>query len=194
METNMNDTEENPPTTDGLQERLATLEEEVREYKDKYLRLLAEIDNTRKRMQKEKLESTRFSIENVLGELLDPIDNMENALKFTEQMPTEVRNWALGFQMILGQFKDVLSNHGVVAFHSEGTSFDPNWHHAIETEEADHIPEGTIIQEFVKGYKSGDRTLRPARVKVVIAPGKNKQHSGDAASKDALPEDIKSEK
>ena len=176
----MNDTEEQqPPSMEGsLQEHIRALEEEMKEYKDKYLRLLAEIDNTRKRMQKEKQEMTRFAIDNALGELLGPIDNMENALQFTEKMSDEVRNWALGFQMILGQFKDALCSHGVVAFDSHGTLFDPNWHHAIETEETDAIPEGTIVQEFVKGYKSGDRTIRPARVKVAVAPGKSK----DAAS------------
>src|ERR1700722_9381557 len=156
MEIHMNDTEEQPPITG--QTELQSLEEEVKEYKDKYLRLLAEIDNMRKRMQKEKQEMTRFTIENVLEDLLGPIDNMENALKFIEQASDEVRNWAQGFLMILEQFKEALSSHGVVPFHSEGAIFDPNWHHAIETEETDAIPEGTIIQEFVKGYKSGDRT------------------------------------
>jgi molecular chaperone GrpE len=167
----MNDTQAEAALPE--QDQIRALEEEVKDYKDKYLRLLAEIDNTRKRMQKEKQEMTRFAIDNALGELLGPIDNMENALKFTEKMSDEVRNWALGFQMILGQFKDALGNHGVVPFDSEGSVFDPNWHHAIETEETDEIPEGTILQEFVKGYKSGERTLRPARVKVAVAPGKN---------------------
>ncbi len=72
-------------------------EEELKEYKDKYLRLLAEIDNTRKRMQKEKQEMTRFAVENVIAEILGPIDNLENALQFTEQMSEEMRNWAQGF-------------------------------------------------------------------------------------------------
>ncbi len=148
------------------------LEEELSEYKDKYLRLLAETENTRKRMQKERQEMTRFAVENVITEILAPIDSMENALKFTEQLSDELRNWAQGFQMILGQFKDVLSNHGVIPFHSEGMQFDPHLHYAIEIEETEEKPEGTIIQEFVKGYKSGDRTVRPARVKVAKPPEK----------------------
>src|ERR1700733_4995432 len=104
-------------------------------YKDKYLRLLAEIDNTRKRLQKEKQDMTRFAVENALEELLEPIDNMENALKFVETMSEEVRNWAIGFQMILGQFKEVLHTNGITPFSSEGMRFDPSRHHAIETEE-----------------------------------------------------------
>ena len=161
------------------------IETELKGCKDKYLRLLAEMENMRKRMQKEKQEMTRFAVENVLEELLSPIDNMENALKFTENLSAEVRNWAVGFQMILGQFKDVLTNHGVVPFNSENAPFNPHWHHAIETEETDAIPAGTIVKEFVKGYKSGDRAVRPARVKVAIAPGKtqNNNEAQDASLK-----------
>jgi molecular chaperone GrpE len=98
---------------------------------------------------------------------------MENALKFTEKMSDEVRNWAYGFQMILGQFKDALGAHGIVPFDSQGALFDPHWHHAIEREETEDVAEGTILQEFVKGYKSGDRAIRPAQVKVAVAPEKN---------------------
>jgi molecular chaperone GrpE len=145
-------------------------QDQQEDYRDKYLRLLAEIDNTRKRMQKEKQEMTRFAVENAIGEILGPIDNLENALQFTEHLSSEMRNWAQGFTMILGQFKDVLANHGVTAFHSEGAQFDPTLHYAIETEETDAKPEGTILKEYVKGYRSGDRTIRPARVKVAAKP------------------------
>src|SRR5579871_5110982 len=111
----------------------AAPEDELKEYKEKYLRLLAEIDNTRKRMQKEKQEMTRFAVDNVIAEILGPIDSLENALQFTQHLSEEMRNWAQGFLMILGQFKDVLANHGVTSFHSEGTLFNPQIHHAIET-------------------------------------------------------------
>jgi molecular chaperone GrpE len=145
-------------------------EDELKEYKDKYLRLLAETDNMRKRMQKEKQEMTRFAVENVIAEILGPIDNLENALQFTQHMSEEMRNWAQGFTMILGQFKDVLSNHGVTSFHSEGMQFDPHMHFAIEKEETDEKPEGTILKEYVKGYRSGEHIVRPARVKVAVPP------------------------
>ena len=147
-------------------EILSPIEEESNEYKDKYLRLLADMENPRKRMQKEKQEATRFAIENVMGDILLPIDNLENALKFTDQMSEETRNWALGFQMILTQFKEVLQEQGIVPFDSVGTAFNPHLHEAVEMEETDQFASGTIIQEFMRGYKCGDRTVRPARVKV----------------------------
>ena len=140
--------------------------EEAVDYKDKYLRLLADVENARKRMQKEKQEMVRFGIENVLGEILSPMDSMENALKFADTMSGEVKNWAMGFQMILAQFKDVLSQNGVAPFVSEGQKFDAAKHEAVEMEETEAAAEGTILKEFVKGYSRGDRIIRPARVKV----------------------------
>lgn len=153
------------PATE-MQPEEKSLEQEMTEYKDKYLRTLADMENTRKRMQKEKQEMTRFAVDNVLTELLPPIDNLENALKFAGNMSDEIRQWAIGFEMILGQFKEVLHNHGVTSFVSEGEFFDPHLHHAIEIEETDAHPEGMILKEFVKGYRHKEHTIRPARVKV----------------------------
>jgi len=139
------------------------------DFRDKYLRLLAEMENSRKRMQKEKQETMRFAIENVLAEVIGPMDSLENALSSTSQMSPEIRNWAMGFQMILTQFKDVLLQHGVAPFTSEGELFDPSRHEAVETEETENAPEGTILKEFIKGYRCGERIIRPARVKVAKA-------------------------
>jgi molecular chaperone GrpE len=145
-------------------------EDIVIDYEEKYLRLLAELENTRKRMQKERQESVRFAIENAISEFLPIMDNFENALNFAKNTSKEVQNWASGFQMILTQFKDILHNHGIVAFHSEGNQFDPYLHEAVEIEETDEHEEGIIIKEFARGYKSQNRTIRPAKVKVTKKP------------------------
>ncbi len=158
--------EQPPPSVETTNE--AALPEE--DYKDKYMRLLAEMENTRKRLQKEKQEMMRFAVENVIAEFITPMDNLENALRFTQNMSQETLNWARGFEMILGQFKDILHNHDVSAFHSVGGHFDPHMHEAVEVEETADSTEGTILHEYVKGYKSGQRTLRPARVKVAKKP------------------------
>lgn len=165
--------------------------EEQNGYKDKYLRLLADVDNTRKRMQKERQEMTRFAVENVISEILLPIDNLENALQFTQHMSDEVRNWAQGFTMILGQFKEVLANHGVTPFASNGAKFDPNLHYAIESEETTEKAEGTILKEYVKGYRSGERTVRHAKVKVAVAP-QTKNTEGEPQPQDAAAPSIES--
>lgn len=143
---------------------------ELSEYKDKYLRVLAESENARKRLQKEKQEMIQYSLQNVIVDFLDPIDHMENALKYTQQMSEEVKHWAIGFQMILTQFKDVLTNNGVVPFDSMGKPFDPHFHEAVEAIATKEAAPNTVINESVKGYKMGDRIIRPARVKVAKAP------------------------
>ena len=167
------------PEVAAAEQSMQKLEEEIKQYKDKYLLLLAEGDNARKRMQKEKQEMTRFAIENVMAEILQPIDNFENALNASGGASKEVQNWAMGFQMILSQFKDVLNSHGIVAFHSEGTDFDPHKHEAVEVEETDEYPEGVVIKEFIKGYKCGDRIIRPARVKVSKKPASSEEKLED---------------
>jgi len=124
------------------------------------------MENTRKRLQKEKQDMMRFSIDNVIADFLLPMDNLENALKHTQGMSQETINWVRGFEMILGQFKDVLSQNGVASFASTGTAFDPHLHEAVEVEELEECTDGTILIEYTKGYKSGSRIIRPARVKV----------------------------
>ncbi len=148
---------------------IADLQKQLDDMKDKYLRALADGENARKRLAKEKQEIVRFAIENAIGEFLPAIDHFENALRFAESATGDVKNWAIGFQMILSQFKEVLQNYGINAFHSEGNLFDPHLHDAVEIDETDHAPEGTILKEFTKGYKSSARTIRPARVKVARA-------------------------
>jgi molecular chaperone GrpE len=139
-------------------------------WKDKYLRALAEQENMRKRIGREKQEMVSFGIENAIAEFLPAIDNFENALRFAEHGEGAVKNWAIGFEMILSQFKEVLYNHGIVSFHSEGNHFDPQVHEAVEIVETTEHPDGTIMHEFTKGYKSATRTIRPARVKVAKHP------------------------
>lgn len=157
---------------ENVQEKL---EIELKEYKDKYFRALADGENTRKRLQKEKIESQSFAIQNAILDFLQPLDHFEQALKASVQASKEVQNWVVGFQMILSQLKQVLESHDVTSFESVGKEFDPHFHEAIETEERDDVAEGTVLQEFLRGYKMGTRVIRPARVKVAI--GVNKENN-----------------
>jgi molecular chaperone GrpE len=168
---------EQPP-----EDPMESLQKQLQEMKDKYLRTLADGENARKRLAKEKQEIVSFGIENTICDFLPAIDNFENALKFAESASSEVKNWAVGFQMILNQFKQVLQNYGICAFQSEGCLFDPNYHDAVETEETLNVPESTVLKEFTKGYKSASRTIRPARVKVARAPRKAAEPDPDPVS------------
>jgi molecular chaperone GrpE len=158
-------------------EELKAIKKESLEYKDKYLRLLADSDNARKRLQKERQEISRYALENIVLDFLKPLDNLENALKFAQGMSDEVKNWAFGFQMILTQFKDILASHGITVIESQGTAFDPHLHEAIEMVETDSYAPGIIVEENIRGYKMGDRMIRPARVKVAkTISTNNSQH------------------
>lgn len=167
-------------------DELRQIKKESMEYKDKYLRLLADADNARKRLQKERQELIQYALENVMIDFLRPLDNFENALKFADQMSDEVKNWAFGFQMILTQFKDVLANNGVMPVQSqEGAQFDPHYHEAIEIIETNEYRPGTIVEECVRGYKMGDRTIRPARVKVAKEASQDKNNQQQESNKEA---------
>lgn len=155
---------EQPPS------EIETLKKEASEYKDKYLRALAEIENTRKRLSREKIESQSFAVQNIVADLLQPIDHLEQALKHAEGASKEIAHWAVGFEMILQQLRQVITDHGATQFDSLGCAFDPHLHEAVETEERDDVAEGIVVFEFQKGYKLAGRVIRAARVKVSAKP------------------------
>lgn len=147
-------------------EELEKLRAQVKDHQDKYLRLLAESENARKRLQKEKIELQAYARENIICEFLNPIDHFEKALNFREGISEEVKNWMVGFDMILTQFKDILFQNDIKPIDSLGKIFNPHFHEALEAEENDEYPINTIIKEYVRGYQMGDRMIRPSKVKV----------------------------
>ncbi|MCH9626928.1 MAG: Protein GrpE [Chlamydiales bacterium] len=165
----MSEEEENPTEIDEVEQ----LKESLKEAQDKYLRVLAESENARKRMQKERQDTMKYAIEGILVEFLHPLDNLEKALHFAESMSDEVRTWAVGFEMLLNQFKQILNNHGVEEYHSVGKVFDPHLHEAVEMVETTDYAPGVVVEELVRGYKMGERPIRVARVNVAKAPGEN---------------------
>jgi len=164
-----------PVTVSITDIELETLRREAEEYKQKYTRQLAELENTRKRLMKERDDSSRHAVRHVIAEFLGPIDQMENALKFASGMSDEVKHWAIGFEMILNHFKDVLADNGVKPMDAEGQHYDPHMHHVTETTESDEFPPGTIVKVTQKGYVCGDRVIRPAHV--VVAKAANLEES-----------------
>ena len=166
----MTENEKEDAPVEQIDESAREAQTELTDYKDKYFRALAEIENSRKRLQREKIESQSYALQNIVCDLLQPLDHFEQALKHAENAAPEIRNWAIGFEMMLAQFKQVLGDHGVTTFDSKGENFDPHQHEAIETVETTEYAPGVIVEEFLKGYKLGNRVIRPARVKVATTP------------------------
>jgi molecular chaperone GrpE len=163
----MTEEEQEQPT---LEEELERLRQESEEFRDKYVRSLAESENVRKRSAKERLDGAQHAIADVLGEFLLPLDHFETALKHAEASSDEVKNWAIGFEMILAQFKTVLAAHNITEIAALGQHFDAHQHEAVEMVETDEAEEGTIVEEVLRGYRMGDRIVRASRVKVAKRP------------------------
>lgn len=143
--------------------------EEAARYHDKWLRGEAELDNYRKRVQKERHELFLYGHEKIVLELLPVLDNLERALDHAKEMGLD-RRVLEGVELTCRQFADALAKVGVVPFPSLGKAFDPGTHEAIMEEESTERPPRTVIKEIEKGYMLRDRLLRPARVVLAKAP------------------------
>lgn len=148
----------NEPTPE---EKLAA---ELNETKDNLLRIMAEYDNFRKRSQKEKEAAYGDSKASVIAEFLPLYDNFGRA---ENQEVTDLDSYKKGIDMIYNQFGEILKKLGVEEFGEKGDTFDPNIHNAVMHDDDPEAPENSITEVFSKGYKLGDRIVRPAIVKVV---------------------------
>jgi molecular chaperone GrpE len=158
----------------SAEELLAASQAEAQKNWDLYLRERAELENYRKRMQREKEDLARFANENLLREMLPILDNLERAVAHAEQ---EQEGGLLeGVQMTLDQFRKTLERLGVIPVAAIGEPFSPDCHEAMGQMESSEYAPNTVVQEMQKGYTLNDRLLRPALVmiaKVPAAPSKD---------------------
>ena len=136
----------------------------VAEWRDRYLRTLADFDNYRKRADREKQDFFKYALAGTLRDLLPVLDNFDRALDHAE----EGDEFHRGVSLIYKQFFDVLTKHGVRVIDEANVRFDPNIHEAVVREENASVPSHTVVQVLQKGYFLHDRLLRPAMVKVAV--------------------------
>jgi molecular chaperone GrpE len=160
-----------PDRLKELEDKLAAAEKEKKENWDRYLRAAADLENTRKRQRRE-LEDAKVDATNkVLKEMLPVVDNLERAIEHANvggNGDAALRPIVEGVQLVLRQFMTAFERLGVTPIDALGQPFDPNQHEAISQQESDE-PAGTVIQVLQRGYRMGDRLLRPALV-VVAKP------------------------
>ncbi len=165
--------EENEQTTEDAhqtsEEQLALKDAEILSLQDRILRMAAETENIRKRLEREKSEGISYGNETLIRDLLAVMDNLERAVQHGESGPG-TEGLLDGVQMTLKGFLDLLARYGCKSFESEGKTFDPNFHEAMMQEESEDQPENTVLKEFQKGYMLHDRLLRPAMVIVAKSP------------------------
>jgi len=153
-----------PDTPEG---RVAELESEVASLKHMLLRARADLENFRKRSEREKQEHVKYANRKVFTDMLDVIDNFERALGAVAD-PQD--NFVIGVKMIQKQLLDVLGNNGVEIINAEGRLFDPYLDEAIAREHTDEYEENAIIEVFQKGFRYHGQLLRPSKVKVAVKP------------------------
>ena len=149
--------------TKELKEKLEKTEKDLAAANDKYLRMIAEYDNYRKRSQKEKEHTYAEAYSDAIAAILPVIDNLERALAYSEgETLTE------GVKMTLKQFEDTMERLGVKAFGARGEEFNPEFHNAVMQTEDEELGENKIADVLQKGYSKGDKIIRYAMVKVTV--------------------------
>jgi molecular chaperone GrpE len=158
-----------------LEETLQKVIVERDELKDKYLRGLAEIDNFRKRVKKEKEEFQKYVLSEFLIDLLQTYDNLERALK-TTSVENE-KGIIAGVEIIRKQLLDLLKKYHVVEIDALGKHFDPIFHEALSKEERPGIAKPVVVEIYQKGFTYNDKLLRPVLTKVAVpsANGNNQE-------------------
>jgi molecular chaperone GrpE len=156
-----------PEGKNGLEAKIAALEKEKKDNWDRYLRAAADLENLRKRQKRELDDARLESKGRVLKEMLPVVDNLERAIEHaTSQAGTNPI--VEGVQLVLRQFLTAFERLDVTPIEAGGQPFDPNLHEAISQAESE-APPGTVVQVLQRGYKAGDRLLRPALVVVAKA-------------------------
>jgi molecular chaperone GrpE len=153
-----------------VEEQLQSAQAEAAENKDLYLRALADLENYRKRAQREKEDAFRFANDNILRNIIPVLDNLERAIEHAGTINEDQGGLFEGVEMTLGQFRKVLESSGVKPVEAMGVSFDPNFHQAMGQIPTADQPPNTVVQELQKGYLLNERLLRPAMVMVASAP------------------------
>jgi molecular chaperone GrpE len=166
---------------DELKRALEQKTREAEEEHDKYLRLYAEFDNYRKRIQRDLVDFRKYANEQFALELLTVVDHLGLALKHATEGGNTIQGLREGVELVYKQFRDVLEKFGIKAFPAEGQPFDPSRHDAMMQAVTDEVPENTVVQVMQDGYLYHDKVLRHARVSVSKKP----QAEPEAATKEA---------
>jgi molecular chaperone GrpE len=156
-----------------LKDKLHKRESEIKhlkieneKFKEEFLRKVAEMENLRKRLEREKDEFYQYALSELLKELFDVLDNFERALETQDK--GNGKSFREGIELIYKQYQDLLMKQGVEPIEIKEKKFDPRFHQAFITEESDDVVEPEVVEELQKGYILHNRLLRPALVKVAV--------------------------
>jgi molecular chaperone GrpE len=141
------------------------LKEQVRQEHEMYLRALADLDNYRRRVERDRTSAASSGKREILLSLLELLDGFELALRHIEDAPPSLVE---GLKAIYRRFVNLLEQQGVTPIQSSGGPFNPRVHEAIDSVRSDRYEPGTVVEEVQRGYRWSDELLRPARVRVAV--------------------------
>lgn len=159
---------QNDESVESLRMELDKVVEESKTFQDKFLRQAAELENFRRRTEREKSDLLRFANEGLIKDLVPVLDSFNQATESFAGNEPESSNILDGLAMVREQLLNVLRKHGLEVIVAEGSKFDPNLHQAIQRIEVDGAESEVVAQEFAKGYLLNGRLVRPAMVSVSV--------------------------
>lgn len=165
---------------DALNQEITVLKATLEDRNGQYVRIVADFENFRKRTQKERADLEQQVKCSAIAELLPVVDNFERARSQIKPQTDAEMSIHKSYQSVYKQLVDCLKRIGVSPMRAEGTQFDPNLHEAVMREPTAEHPEGTVLEELMRGYMLGDRVLRHAMVKVAAEPEETLPESGDS--------------
>lgn len=151
--------------TEELEKKIASLEAELEEKENRYLRLQADFENSRRRARLDYEAAQKYRAQSLISDLLPVLDNFERALN-VETDNEQTKSLLQGMEMIHRTLLDALKKEGVESIESQGKEFDPHFHQAVMQVEEEGVGSNIVVEEFQKGYVLKDRVIRPAMVKV----------------------------
>lgn len=165
-------------TDDALRQELQAMRQKAEDNWQLFLRTKAELENLRKRTQRDVENAHKYGLERLAAELLAVRDSMELGLN-TAQEGVDLAGLKEGFALTLKMLTQSMQKFGITEINPENEKFDPALHQAITTQESDRLDPNTVISVLQKGYRLQDRLLRPALVTVAKAPEKNQGQGGE---------------
>lgn len=150
---------------DKYKEQIAKLEEELKVQKNEYLKVFAEMENTKKRLKEDAIKERKYASQKVVSELVDPIDMLVKVINFGSPNP-EIQNYLYGFKMIADKLVNILKDEGLGEVQALNQKFDPKTMEAMSIVENDELEEDTVVEVKQTGYTYKDRLIRPAMVVV----------------------------
>lgn len=166
-ETEMDAAQETPnPESIAGDSEIETLKEALNQKSDALARTMAEYQNYRKRVEKEKQDLMKYANEKIMKDLIQVHDNVERAIGAMDKENEALTSVINGVEMIKKSFDDILERYGISEVDAVGQPFNPDHHHAVMTEEREGVEANTVLEVFQKGYKLHEKVIRPSMVKV----------------------------